>query len=97
VALDCIREVRPSLILLDLLMPEMDGFEFLDELRRDEKWCSIPVVVVTAKDVTFEDRQRLQGSVQRVIQKANHTGDDLVREVRSILAPIGRQESASGS
>ena len=77
-------------------MPEMDGFEFVDELRRNEKWCSIPVVIVTAKDVTVEDRKRLQGSVQRVIQKGTQNAEDLVSEVRNLLA-LGADKGAVGS
>jgi CheY-like chemotaxis protein len=84
-ALDRLGDGTPSLIILDLLMPEMDGFEFVDELRRSEKWCSIPVVVVTAKDVTADDRKRLQGSVQRVLLKGAAIGDDLLAEVRSLV------------
>ena len=69
VALERVRESVPDLILLDLMMPEMDGFEFVAELRKNDAWRSIPVVVVTAKDLTPEDRQRLEGNVREVFQK----------------------------
>ena len=59
-------------ILLDLMMPEMDGFEFVAEFRRHEAWRAIPVVVVTAKDLTREDRERLNGHVERILQKGAH-------------------------
>jgi CheY-like chemotaxis protein len=95
-ALARVGEEVPSLVLLDLLMPEMDGFEFVEELRRNEKWCSIPVVIVTAKDVTAEDRTRLQGSVQRVIQKGTQIGEDLIAEVRNLLGHSA-DKSAAGS
>src|SRR5262249_61913988 len=55
-ALECVARRRPALILLDLMMPEMDGFEFLTELRQHPEWQAIPVVVTTAKDLTEEDR-----------------------------------------
>jgi CheY-like chemotaxis protein len=55
----------PELILLDLMMPEMDGFEFIAHLRENDSWHAIPVVVLTAKDITAEDHLRLQGNVRR--------------------------------
>jgi CheY-like chemotaxis protein len=66
-----------------LMMPEMDGFEFLEEMRRNAQWRGIPVVVVTARDLTDADRNRLNGGVERIIQKTDR--DDMLREVRSVL------------
>src|SRR5262249_2960219 len=63
VALDAIVEEPPSLILLDLMMPEMDGFELIAELRQHPERRSIPVVVLTAKDLTPEERMYLNGSL----------------------------------
>jgi CheY-like chemotaxis protein len=71
-------------IVLDLMMPEMDGFEFLEEMRRKPEWRAIPVLVVTARDLTDADRRRLNGGVERIIQKSNR--DDMLREVRNVLA-----------
>ena len=68
-ALECVAAHRPELILLDLMMPEIDGFTFVEELRQQEAWRSIPVVVVTAKDLTPDDCQRLTGSVEQILQK----------------------------
>ena len=79
VALTRLKEVRPSAILLDLMMPEMDGFEFLDEVRRHEEWRDIPVIVITARDVTAEDRARLNGRVESVVQKTGR--DEMLRQV----------------
>ena len=70
VALRAWTACGPRLILLDLMMPEMDGFEFVARLRGREEWRSIPVVVVTAKDITREDRMRLDGYVTRSSRKA---------------------------
>jgi CheY-like chemotaxis protein len=85
-ALDSISQGRPDLILLDLMMPEMDGFEFVEQLRHRPQWQTIPVVVVTAKDITEEDRRRLNGYVRRLLQKKAGSPDELLREVRSLMA-----------
>jgi CheY-like chemotaxis protein len=85
-ALERLIEQRPELILLDLLMPEMDGFQFLEEVRKREEWRSIPIVVVTAKDLTAEDHQRLSASVARVLQKGLHSREEMMREVRDLVA-----------
>jgi CheY-like chemotaxis protein len=74
------------LILLDLMMPMMDGFEFLDELRKHAAWRSIPVLVITAKDLTAEDRRRLDGRVNKIIQKAACSREELLAEVRELVA-----------
>jgi signal transduction histidine kinase/CheY-like chemotaxis protein len=86
-ALDCVREAVPELILLDLMMPEMDGFEFIAQLRENEPWRAIPVVVVTAKDMTAEDHLRLQGNVRKVFRKASFSRDELVGEIRAAIEP----------
>jgi len=86
VGLDRVREAAPGLILLDLMMPEMDGFEFVEALRRDEAWRAIPIVVITAWELSVEDRQRLNGSVARIIQKGAYDRDALLAEVRDLVA-----------
>jgi CheY-like chemotaxis protein len=83
VALERLATSRPDLILLDLMMPEMDGFQFLDHLRARDDWRSIPVIVVTAKDLTGEDRRRLHGYVEAVLQKGAYNPEQLLREVCS--------------
>jgi CheY-like chemotaxis protein len=85
VGLARVAEHQPALILLDLVMPEMDGFAFVAELRTREAWQDIPVVVVTAKDLTLDDRQRLNGSVERVLQKGAYSREELLREVRDLV------------
>jgi len=84
--IEIIRKEHPDLVLLDLMMPEMDGFEFLDELRRRPEWREIPVVVITSKDLTEEDRRRLNGGVARIIQKGTLSFDELLATIR-VLAP----------
>jgi len=85
-ALERLAEATPGLILLDLMMPEMDGFEFLEVVRQREAWRDIPVVVLTAKDLTADDRRRLNGSVARIVQKGASSRDALLREVRDLVA-----------
>jgi CheY-like chemotaxis protein len=67
------------------MMPEMDGFEFVAELRTHPDWRMIPVVVVTAKDLTAEDKIRLDGHVKKIFQKGRFSRGDLAREIRGIL------------
>lgn len=86
VGLNRLAQERPDLILLDLMMPEMDGLQFLAEMRKNEAWRSIPVIVVTAKSLTDEERQWLNQGVERILQKADYRPDYLVAEIRQILA-----------
>ncbi len=75
----------PRLILLDLMMPEMDGFEFAETLRADPRYRAIPIVVMTAKDLTAEDQRRLNGHVERVMQKSSWNRETLLQEVRALV------------
>ena len=78
---------RPGLILLDLMMPEMDGFAFLRTLRAKPEWGSIPVVVLTAKDVDGEDRRRLAGRADCLLRKGQVGIDDLPDLLRPFVSP----------
>jgi CheY-like chemotaxis protein len=90
VAVKSLGAARPDVIILDLMMPQMDGFEFLDELRRKPEWQDIPVVVITAKDLTDDDRNRLNGGVDRIIQKSDR--DEMLRQLsREISRCVKRQ------
>jgi CheY-like chemotaxis protein len=86
VALDRLRDVVPSVVLLDLMMPEMDGFEFVTEFRREPAWRAIPIVVITARDLSREDRERLNGYVQKILQKGAYGRDELLADVREMVA-----------
>ena len=85
IGLQQVSQNPPDLILLDLMMPEMDGFEFIEHLRQNPDWKSIPTVVLTAKELTAQDRQRLSGSVESIIQKGSYTGEELLKEVRNLI------------
>lgn len=80
-ALQRVNKAKPALILLDLMMPEMDGFEFAEKLREKKEWLDIPVVVITAKDLTKEDHSRLKGNVEAIMQKGSYNKDELLSEV----------------
>ena len=75
----------PSIILLDLMMPVMDGFEFLDRIRNSEQWSALPVLVVTAKALDAKEIEYLHSSTQRVIEKGATTGTDLRAAIREVL------------
>jgi adenylate cyclase len=75
----------PTLIILDLMMPEMDGFEFLDQVRQNPQAVELSVIVVTAKDLTSSDLERLNGGVQRIIQKGNHASEEILKEIKRHL------------
>jgi len=84
-ALEKLAFEKPGLILLDLMMPEMDGYQFLAELRKREEWSSIPVVVVTAKSMAAEESLRLNGYVKGVLQKGSFEPRQLLAEVRRYM------------
>ncbi|MBE7559936.1 response regulator [bacterium] len=86
VALERLDAVRPDAIVLDLLMPEMDGFQFAAALRERPDAETIPVIVLTAKDLSREERERLRGSVEAILQKGAGGRQALVAEVRHVLA-----------
>ncbi len=85
-ALERLQGACPDLILLDLMMPEMDGFEFARRLRERPEWRDIPVVVLTARDLTTEDRRRLNGDVEKIMQKGNWNPASLAQEMRLLVA-----------
>lgn len=81
------RQRLPDLIVLDLTMPGMDGFTVLEELRRDKRTHSIPVIVVSAKDITVEERKRLQGQIEALYQKGSLSPKAFVEQVVQTVTP----------
>jgi CheY-like chemotaxis protein len=67
-------------------MPEMDGFEFIALLRKRAEWRNLPVLVITAKDLTEEDRRRLSGLVEKVLLKGAFPREELLERVRELVA-----------
>jgi CheY-like chemotaxis protein len=88
VGLERLTGRKPGVILLDLMMPEMDGFAFLDELRHRPEYQSLPVIVVTAKDLTEEDRRRLTGQVIQILQKGGYSTRELLDEINRTLTRL---------
>jgi PAS domain S-box-containing protein len=88
--LERVAESQPNAILLDLMMPEMDGFEFILRLRKRPDWRDIPVVVITAKELTPDDRRRLNGSVERVLLKGAFSRQELLNRVRELVSACVR-------
>jgi len=84
-ALDAIAAEFPDAILLDLMMPEMDGFELVAALQANAAWRDIPVVVVTALDLTAEDRKRLSGGVEEILSKNAFVPKELMARVADLL------------
>ncbi len=92
VALEWLEENHADVILLDLMMPEMDGFEFVERWRMRDEWRSTPILVVTAKDLTDEDRLRLDGYVRKIIQKGAYGREQLLNEIRSLVEMCVRRK-----
>jgi CheY-like chemotaxis protein len=84
-ALSLLESFLPDLILLDLMMPRMDGMTFLARLRKDPRFASIPVVVVTARDLTPAEQRRLSAEAHAILRKSNDWGEDLRRLLPQLL------------
>ena len=84
-ALHLLSVNRPTIILLDLMMPVMDGFDFLLEMRTHAEWQDIPVIVLTAKDLTEEDQRILSGRVEQVLEKSVHSREQLLQYIRKVV------------
>jgi CheY-like chemotaxis protein len=98
VALTQLTTAPIGLVLLDLLMPEMNGFEFLDVLRRQPAWQDVPVVVLTSKDLTPGERVALSGQVEAILQKGAYGRDELLRQVRRMAqryAPVEQPRASN--
>jgi signal transduction histidine kinase/CheY-like chemotaxis protein len=83
--LEKVAQSIPALILLDLMMPEMDGFEFVTRLHSEEKYQSIPIVVLTAMELTKQEKEHLSKHVIRIAQKASTSWTSLMSELSRIM------------
>jgi CheY-like chemotaxis protein len=85
-ALDRLKEAAPDVIVLDLMMPEMDGFQLVAALQQHPVWRDIPVVVVTALDLSAEDRARLNSGIEAILLKETFKPADLIEGLRRLVA-----------
>ena len=92
-AIDQLKEIKPDVILLDLMMPEMDGFQFVAALQKHPAWSRIPVIVITALDLSAEDRRRLNSGVELILLKESFNPSDLVDRVRQLVAKRPRPQA----
>ncbi len=84
-AIELAQRELPDLMILDLMMPEIDGFSVLDALKANPRTAPIPVIVVTAKELTSEEKERLEGQISSLMQKGDFLNDDLINEVKGLL------------
>jgi len=93
-ALDSIARRRPDAIILDLMLPEMDGFEVVHRMSLKPDWRSIPVILLTARDLSHEERRALDIGTARIIQKGGFSRDELLAEIRMVT---GTKEPTTAS
>ena len=84
-AIELVTREHPDLVILDLMMPEVDGFAVLDALRSMPETANIPVIVATAKELTVDEKSRLQGQIQSLMMKGDFLNDEFLEEVRSLI------------
>jgi CheY-like chemotaxis protein len=89
-AIELVKDLHPHIIILDLMMPDVDGFAVLEAVKSDAVTRSIPVIAVTAKDLTPEDRQRLNHRVEALVKKGVLEQDELLEDVAAALRKVGR-------
>jgi threonine synthase len=84
-AIELVTKELPDLVILDLMMPEVDGFAVMDALRSNPETANIPVIVATAKELTVDEKSRLQGQIQSLMLKGDFLNDEFLEEVRSLI------------
>ena len=95
-ALERLADLTPDVILTDLMMPRMDGFEFVDHLRREDRWREIPVLVLTSKDITASDAARLEGAIAHLLQKGAYDRRALMEEIGRLVRIAALRRRARG-
>nr|NQU92345.1 response regulator [Bacteroidota bacterium] len=92
---ECIKMIKtniPDILVLDLMMPDVDGFMVLDNIRKQPETRNLPVIVVTAKDLTKEDKAKLGGKISSVIAKSGSTPQDLFNKIKRIIVELEKSQ-----
>jgi signal transduction histidine kinase/DNA-binding response OmpR family regulator len=84
-AIEMLRETAPCAIILDIMMPEVDGFMVVEEVKKRRETRDIPVIILTAKDITDEDRKRLNGSIQDIVKKGSFAQEEILEDIKNIF------------
>lgn len=84
-ALELVNREHPDLLILDLMMPEMDGFAVLDAMKNNPETVHIPVIVSTAKELTKDEKNLLKGKIQALMQKGDFMSDEFLDEVKALI------------
>jgi threonine synthase len=83
--LQLIKETRPNLVILDLMMPGIDGFAVVEAMKADPELKDMPIIVITAKELSPIERQRLNGKIRALLQKGSFMDSDLLSDIRRVL------------
>lgn len=90
-ALKIIEKMPPALILLDLIMPVMDGFQVLEHLQKNKKWENIPVIIITGRDLSNEEKEKLNGGVELILQKGGYRRAELINIIKDKIDKFASQ------
>lgn len=97
IALENLDDTKPALILLDLKMPVMDGFEFVKRLQENEKWRSTPIVVLTARHLSAEEQAQLNNYVETIFSKESYEKDELILHIHKLISTSSREREAQNN
>lgn len=92
--LQMLRTQTPDVLLLDLMMPEIDGFEVLKEISQNEQWLDLPVIILTAKDLSIEERKLLSKRAAAVVTKDANSAYNIIHEIRRIILGVDKKINA---
>jgi len=91
--LDQLKNQKPDGVILDLMMPDLDGFSILETMQGDPQLRDIPVIILTAADLTMEERTRLELNKREILEKDNFKGSQLINFLENALTTLSKEES----